>query len=379
MGVKVREKIKGSGVWWVFVNHNGTRRSKKVGTERLAEKVKEVMEARLKLGQPLFAEKERPPLPTLNQYYKRFEATYMETAIARNTFSGYEVNFRVHILPELGKYKLDEIGRNEMEDFVAVLMKKRRAKGSIRLTLSILGVLYNNAIKKDLVLRNPAKGLAELYRQALVVHDDIEPLTEENSLLFLRSALTHEPKCYPLFLTALHTGMRSGELAGLQWPNIDWNGKFIKVCRQIVRGEIKDLKTKSSRRCIDCSDELLKTLSRLQRQRQEEALKKGSNEIPKWVFTDRNGNFANIKSIKRKPFKNALKKAGLSAIRFHDLRHTFASLLLAQGAPITYVSNQLGHANPHITMQVYAHWIPSESQRQAVNRLPSLGVTVGRF
>ena len=106
MGVKVREKITGSGVWWVFVNHNGLRRSKKAGTEKLANKVKEVMEAKLKLGQPLFAEKEKPPLPTLNQYYERFEATYMQTAITGTTFISYEKNFRVHILPALGKYRL---------------------------------------------------------------------------------------------------------------------------------------------------------------------------------------------------------------------------------------------------------------------------------
>ncbi len=379
MGVKVRERPKDSAVWWVFVDHNGQRKAKKCGSKKLADKVAKIMEANLTLGRPLLEEKEQLTLPTLAQYYERFKATYMETAIAGNTASSYEGNFRVHILPELGKYRLDEIDRSKMEDFVAVLMKKKRAKGSIRLTLSTLGVLYNNAIKKDLVLRNPARGLAELYRQAPVVNDEIEPLTEENSLLFLRASLTHEPKHYSLFLTALHTGMRSGEINGLQWPDVDWRGKFIEVRRQIVRGEIKDLKTKHSRRRIDCSDELLKTLSKLQRQRQEEALKRGSNEIPKWVFVDRHGSFANIKSIKLRPFKKVLKKAGLRYIRFHDLRHTFASLLLSRGENLLYVSQQLGHSSPQITLKVYAHWIPTEGQREAVNRLPSLGVAVGRF
>ena len=79
-----------------------------------------------------------------------------------------------------------------------------------------------------------------------------------------------------------------------------------------------------------------------------------------------------MNNVKARYFKRALRKAGLRDIRFHDLRHTYASLLLAQGEPITYVANQLGHKNPGITLKIYSHWIPKESQREAVNKLPSL-------
>ena len=84
-----------------------------------------------------------------------------------------------------------------------------------------------------------------------------------------------------------------------------------------------------------------------------------------------------MSNVKQRDFKKALRKAGLRSMRFHDLRHSFASLLLANGAPITYVSNQLGHANSQITLKVYAHWIPDENQRNAVNQLPSLGRQTG--
>ncbi len=123
--------------------------------------------------------------------------------------------------------------------------------------------------------------------------------------------------------------------------------------------------------CI--SDELLTTLANLRKWRQEEELKNGRNEIPEWVFANENGGFADMHNVKSRYFKKLLGKAGLRDIRFHDLRHTYASLLLANGEPVTYVSKQLGHANPKITFEIYAHWIPNESQRQAVNRLPSLG------
>ncbi len=79
-----------------------------------------------------------------------------------------------------------------------------------------------------------------------------------------------------------------------------------------------------------------------------------------------------MNNVKAKYFKRVLRKAGLRDIRFHDLRHTYASLLLAQGEPISYIASQLGHSNPRTTLEIYSHWIPNESQREAVNKLPSL-------
>jgi len=80
--------------------------------------------------------------------------------------------------------------------------------------------------------------------------------------------------------------MRSGELAGLQWTDIDFNGKFLEVRRAIVRGNITSVKTKSGRRAIDLSDDVLETLRNLRRQKQEQAMRKGAHENSKWVFTN---------------------------------------------------------------------------------------------
>jgi integrase len=168
--------------------------------------------------------------------------------------------------------------------------------------------------------------------------------------------------------------MRSGELAGLQWGDIDWNGKFIEVRRAINRfGEVATVKTKNGRRRVDLSDHLLETLKDLRRQKQQEALKKGKNEIPEWIFANRFESFIDIKNVKSRNFKRVLRKAEIRSIRFHDLRHAFASQLLSNGTNVLYVSQQLGHANPGITMKIYAKWIPNEGQRQAMNKLPYVG------
>lgn len=180
-------------------------------------------------------------------------------------------------------------------------------------------------------------------------------------------------------MCVLHTGLRGGEVIGLQWDDLDWNGKFMEIRRQVVRGKVTTLKTKHGRRRVDLSDDLLATFAALKKSRQVKALKGGSSEISKWVFANDQGDRMGIDYIKAKVFTRILTKAGLRKIRFHDLRHTYASLLLAKNVPVTYVSRQLGHSNPKITWGVYAHWIPSENQREAVNQLPSLSRLSGGF
>jgi len=373
MGVRVREKIQDSGVWWVFVTYKGKRVSRKVGDERAAKDAASKIQARLTLGKAAFGQKAKLPTPRLKDYWKRFEVSYRGT-LKPGTWVSYESSMRVHILPELGNHRLDEITKPMMKKLVAGLVERRLAKDTIRLILAAIRVLYTQAIDDKVVNENPAAGLGMFYRQAKRKHDEISPLTEEESLVFLEKTLEYERVHYPLFLCALHTGMRSGELTGLQWGDIDWKGKFIEVRRAINRfGELSTVKTENGRRRIDLSDHLLETLTDLRKQKQEEALREGRNEIPEWVFANRFGSFVDIKNIKLRKFKRALKKAGLRSIRFHDLRHTFASQLLSKGTNVLYVSQQLGHSNPGITMKIYAKWIPNEGQRQAMNKLPYVG------
>jgi len=373
MGVRVREKVEGSGIYWVFVAHQGRRTSRKVGDRKAAREAARKIQARLTLGKGAFGEKAKLPTPRLKDYWKRFEASYRGT-LKPGTWVSYESSMRVHILPDLGNHRLDEIAKPMMKRLVAGLVEKGLAKDTIRLILAAIRVLYTQAIDDKVVNENPASGLGMFYRQAKRKHDEISPLTEEESLLFLERTLEYERVHYPLFLCALHTGMRSGELTGLQWPDIDWNGKFIEVRRAINRfGEESTVKTENGRRRIDLSDHLLETLWDLRKQKQKEALRQGRNEIPEWVFANGLGGFADIKNIKFRNFKRVLRKAGIRDIRFHDLRHTFASQLLSNGTNILYVSQQLGHSNPGITMKIYAKWIPNEGQRQAMNNLPYVG------
>lgn len=398
MGVKVREKVAGSGVWWVFIANNGTRSSKRVGSEKAARKVAEMIQARLKLGQDAVP-KEKPEVPTLDEYYKKFKRFYLSTAVRQSTLESYETSFNLHILPSLGALRLDGISRERVKEFVAELSEKKfvrkvkverpagtataasptekfeiverkLSRPTIRIITAELSALLNHAREDGIISENSATRLGKHYKKAHVVHSEIEPLTVEEVQIFLAAVLESSAEYFPLFLCALHTGLRSGELAGLQWGDIDFNGKFLTVRRNVVNGRVHPTKTDKTRR-VDLSDTLLETLEALRRKRKEQWLAKGHNEVPEWVFGNQQGNAAEMHNIKNRHFYKCLEKAKLRRIRFHDLRHTFASLLIQNGESLAYVKEQLGHSSIKMTVDVYGHLVPG-ANRQAVNRLPGL-------
>ena len=378
MGVKIREKIKGSGEWWVFINHQGRRRSKRVGTEKAALKVREYIEARLKLGQSIEEEqkKEVPAVVTLDAYFERFKKT-LEGSVRESTRSCYEGRYNNGIRQELGGLSLDKITRERAEEFASSLVSKGLAKDTIRLTLATLRKILNKALRARLITDNPATRLGEFYRQAPTRHKEIQPLTQDEVLKFLETVRHHSPQHFALFLCAIHTGLRSGELAGLQWGDLDENSKFLVVRRGIVRGKINITKSGKIRR-VDVSDALMAALLEFRRKRKEALLTQGKNELPAtdWIFENEAGGFLDMKNLKKRHFKKCLEKAGLRCIRFHDLRHTFASLLIQNGESLTYIKEQLGHSSIKITVDVYGHLVPG-ANRQAVNRLPHLDVAQG--
>ena len=175
-------------------------------------------------------------------------------------------------------------------------------------------------------------------------------MTWEQRTLFLDAA-TREPRYGALFATLAKAGLRPGEAFALTPGDIDLRSATLNVERAINLGRIKPTKT-SERRTVDLSPELLRALHRHLVWLKSEALRRGWGE-PAWLVPERCESAAGQVGG-GSAFRRTLKRAGLPAFRLYDLRHTYASLLLAAGAPITYVSAQLGHANPTTTLRYYA-------------------------
>src|SRR5262249_39511960 len=159
--------------------------------------------------------------------------------LRKSTAASYAANFKNHIIPTLGALPLDEVLAADIETFIAnLVMEKKKAKATIATIIKELCKLFNHARKHKIVRDNPASGVSELYRQAQTIHEEIQPLTAKEVPVFLAAAQLYFATYYPLFLCAIHTGLRSAELAGLQWGDIDFNGKYLIVRRSVVRGRI---------------------------------------------------------------------------------------------------------------------------------------------
>ncbi len=145
------------------------------------------------------------------------------------------------------------------------------------------------------------------------------------------------------------------------------HGRFIEVQRNYTHWKVTTPKSGESRR-VDMSRELTQTLKDLQTERQLEAAANGWAEIPLWVFCSETGGLLHPHNLRDRVFYRLLKAAGLRQVRFHDLRHTFASLLLQQGESPVYVKEQMGHSSIQVTVDLYGQLIPG-GNKQAVDRL----------
>jgi integrase len=362
MSVKIRERKPGE--WWVFVDHNNKRKAKKIGTKEAAERIQKQIEARLALGDlGILAPKEpTKPDPTFKEYQK----TWLERLAAKrkdSTVAYYKDYQERYIIPRFGSLRLSEITAARIEMMVGELKTKTLAPNTIRLAFASLRSVLSTAVRDKLLAENPAKGLGITSNKANRVARSMEP---DEAARFLAAA--SEGEYYPLFFVALRAGLRQGEILALRWSDIDFTKNLIRVERRWYRGTFDSPKGKRTR-YVEMSLQLKAALQYLQTQRTKnsELLFPGSNLTQP----------ISVRSLVENWFEPALKKAELSGFTFHDLRHTYGSLLLDAGAPLSYVKDQMGHASIAITAEVYAHSLRKNSGfvNKLDQQLPQLAAT----
>lgn len=364
MGVVVRQKIKGKGQpWWVFINHLGKRKSIQVGSKEAAETLADKIQVRLKSGELRI--EATAPIPTFGQYAEQWLSTYGETHLKYSTWKGYRSILRNH-LSCFGPRPLDQITRPEVKAWLYAKLKTHLSPSTVARIKALLSSVFNHAWEDELIAGNPAARLGKLTRRR-DAKADVQPLTMEEAREFLAVVLEHFPRYHAFFLCALRTGMRLGELLGLEWGDVDYRGNFLEVRRAYVSGRITTPKNHKGRR-VDMSPQLADTLRALQTERKREALAKGWGEVPERVFINEAGQVIDEGNLRGRVFYKALAKAGLRRVRIHDLRHSFASFLIQNGESLAYVRDQLGHHSIQITVDTYGHLVPG-ANREAVAKL----------
>jgi len=333
-------------------------RNKKAAERRLAEVAAE-------LHRGVFS----PLKPILfRDFAPQWLRDYAEGAVKPLTLRLYRTLLRIHLLPAFGGLLLTQITTREVQSFCAqCLREKGLAPKTTNHLLLLLKLVLKHARQWGYLRENPVEGV----KPVRVEHREMAFLHPDEVQVLLKHA--DEP-FRTLFLTAILTGMRRGELLGLQWGDVDWHNNLIHVRRTLYalnRSELAELKAshkwrfstpKSARsvRTIEMSPKLREALElhRLVCPRSAEDL----------VFCTTDGQPLHAENMVRREFLPALSRAGLPRIRFHDLRHTYTTLLIAQGENVKVIQSQLGHASIQTTLDRYGHLLP-ETRRLVGERL----------
>ncbi len=279
------------------------------------------------------------------------------------TYTSYEGTVRLHIAPTLGRYPLAQVTPERIQALLTVKQDAGLSPRSVAYIRTVLRIALGKAVKWNLLPRNPAT----LVDVPKVERHTITPLSPDQARQLLSAA--KGDRLEALYTVALALGLRKGEALGLTWADVDLDGGTLRVAFQLQRIEGKRTrvlpKTDESRRTLALPDAVI-TAFRAHRVRQLEerlALGEGWTDTG-FVFTSRIGTPLDERNVNRS-FKRLLMNAGLPDMRFHDLRHSAASLLLAQGVPMRMITDLLGHTTIGTTADIYAHIAPAMRRETA--------------
>ncbi len=296
---------------------------------------------------------------TVEAYAERWLAL-IRPSVRRSTASAYERHLRRHLLPGLGTLKIRQLYKGRIK----VLLVEKLAAGLASNTVAVMHctvrAMLNAAVDDGVILANPAARLGRQLRlrQPLGARqDEIKAMTEEQLAGFL-AVSERDHRHSPLVLLLARTGMRLGEALGLQWEDVDFPDRQIRVARTLYAGGRVERPKSGYGRTVDMSQQLAGVLRRLLIERKAETLRRGWREMPPWVFCSETGGPL-IPWKVEVAFKRMLKTATLP-LHFtpHGLRHTYASLLLQKGVSPVYVQRQLGHHSIKLTVDLYGRWLP---------------------
>ena len=291
-----------------------------------------------------------------------------EGQIRSSTLDLYSGHLRNHLVPAFGAMELAKIGAEEIQGFKAEKTASGLSPQTVKHLLRLLRQMMDHAIDWGYLRSNPAKKI----RNPKIPRRDMDCLSPEEVRLFLR----HVPeRWYPFMMTAIVTGLRIGELIAMKWSNLDWNtGRyFVKSTWLRPRGgvpaRIDEPKTDASIAAVDLTPSCLEALKRHRARQSEERLQAGEKyQNEDLVFATPLGTYVDPWNITKRVLKPALTAAGIRTIRFHDLRHTCASLLISKNVSPKYIQKQLRHSSIEMTFDRYGHLFP-ESNMEAVAKL----------
>ena len=299
---------------------------------------------------------------------------FCKPAVRPLTQQNYENRIYDHIIPEIGKIPLNKLSQNDLQQFYARLKKNGRkirveqygpelSDRMVRACHASCRSALEKAVEDGLIRTNPAIGCKLPPKKA----HEMQVLSREDLGRFLKQ--TKEDGFYEFFLLELGTGMRRGEMLGLMWDDLNFRTGELHVCRQVcaVDGklEISVPKTKSSVRTIVLPPSLVAVLKEYKK-----------TVDSRWMFpSPQNPDSSRYPTGTSDILGRILSRAGCKRVRFHDLRHTFATMALENGMDVKTLSATIGHVSAATTLDIYSHMTDTMQMQAAVNIDRKIGGT----
>lgn len=325
-----------------------------------------------------------PTTMSVAEYLRHWLAYEVRDTVRLTTFRSYEQQAHNHLIPRLGHHKLAKLRPVHVQAALADMREGARADGragrlaasSLHTIRRVLVTALTHAVRTGLIATNPATMTAHVTRSRQAKIDVWDAIQLRRFLDYTTeggAAATPAP-WGPIWLLAIATGMRAGEILGLSWRDIDLDRHRLHITQILTTTSTSaapvfgEPKTRAARRVIPLDSTSVAAVRSHQRAQAEARQCYGTA----WrdydlVCTVAGGGPINHSNLRRH-FKRLAARAGLPIIRFHDLRHSHATLLLRQGVPVKIVSERLGHAGISITLDTYSHVLP-DMQQMAVDAI----------
>ena len=367
---KIRGRNEGSiyqrsnGKWRAQISVKGKRQGKTFNTKKEAQTWLRNMQSKLDKGYDIQGGK-----ISLGKYLGEWLEGY-RIAIRPKTYNRYKGLVEKYMIPYIGHIPLNELNSLTVEKFYSDLILDGVGTRNIRHIHSVLHRALVKAASYGFLMRNPAHGVT------LPKYNPPEMQVWDASQVSVFLVAADDSRHRALYYLAITTGMRQGEIFGLKWADVDWDKGTIQVQRQVqyVPGQgrvFQDPKTRAGRRKISLPDGTLEALK--QHNVKQKTLIAFAGK--RWkdnnlIFPNTVGNPLDPSNL-RLDFNRIISKTNLPKIRFHDLRHTAASLMLNNDVPLIVVSRILGHSKPSTTLDIYGH-LYNEMQGEAAKIMDAL-------
>ncbi|QIN83689.1 tyrosine-type recombinase/integrase [Rubrobacter tropicus] len=325
------------------------------GTKRRSIYGKSREEVAVKLAKAIEDAKDQTPKVkptelTIKEFLEGLHDQTVRHAVKRRTYESYRCIVGRHIVPAIGNVKLRELSTRNVQDFYGALLNRGLSAKTVTNVHTLLRRALKQAIDWELITRNACEGVSLPRRES----PEVNPLNRQQAKALLEASKSD--RLHALYVLAISTGMRQGELLGLYWSDIDLDNRMVRVRRALVTGygqTYESTKTKRSRRSIALTTIATEALIAHKDRMSDEG---HSVEGDSPVFVNKVGRHLHPKNFMDRSFKPNLRKARIPDTTFHAAtRHTAASLMLTKGVHPKVVQEMLGHATITITLDTYSH------------------------